>query len=671
MNMAQMDYTKYRLKSEEVIKEIFKEVSSILIISCKKCYKEFETDVEPECDKLQELLGDERSKISSCAAFDFLCNNYLTKKKLTDLDISGVETVGVISCGIGVQFVAQELEGKRVLTLADSIPQSGNATSVRGLHGISLGSEKCSACGQCYLNITGGICPVIDCAKALLNGPCGGAKNGKCEVNAEVDCAWEKIYLRLVEQGRSLPGEVALRDYGKFKVDEKIKISLSTQSRRMENFYGGVYPLERKEETENLPIETFPEPKHVAIFLSQHTGSPAKPLVKPGSEVKMGQKIGESSGLISASIHASISGKVISIEERIHPSLLIPSPAIIIENDGQNSMDPSVKPISESENVSKDSLLELLGEKGLVGLGGAMFPTHVKLCPPKPVDTLIINGCECEPYLNADNRVMIEHCENMFEGIKILKKLLGVENVVIGVEENKPEAIEKMKAAGTFPGLTIASLKTKYPEGAERMLIKKLLDRDVPAGGLPFDVGAVVFNVSTILAIYQAFHGGLPLIQRVITISGEGLKRKGNFLIRIGTLLEDIINLCFDGDRKKLLEEYEIKMGGPVMGIPQEDLNTAVIKGTTGFSILRKYPVQVSDERECIKCGRCVEVCPMELYPLYYSYYGKKEMWEEALKYDVRDCIECGCCDYICSSKIALLSFIKKAKNYAHNKAKG
>lgn len=666
--MAEVDYTKYRLKPETEIKEIFEEVSSIFVISCKKCYKEFDVEIEPEYQNLSEFLGEERHKISGCAEFDFLCNSYLTKKKLADLNISDVEAVGVISCGIGVQFVAQELEDrKRVLTLTDSVPESASAASLTGYHGISLSPEKCAACAQCYLNITGGICPVVNCAKGLLNGPCGGAKDGKCEVNPEIDCAWEKIYLRLKAQGRSLSGEVKFRDYGKFKVDEKNKISLSVQTRRMQNFYGGICPPERKEETESLPIETFPEPKHAVIFLSQHTGSPAKSLVKQGSRVKVGQKIGESSGFVSASIHASVSGKVLSIEERAHPSLLKPSPAIIIENDGLNSVDASVEPVSDWENISRESLLELLQDKGIVGLGGAMFPTHVKLSSPKPIDTLVVNGCECEPYLNADNRVMIEHPEGISKGIKIVQKILEAKNVIIGVEENKPEAVEDLKGVG----LTVASLKTKYPQGAEKMLVKKLLDRQVPEGGFPFDVGVVVLNVSTIFAIYQAIFEGLPLVERVITISGEGLRRKGNFLIKIGTPLEDITNFCFDGSREKLFEEYQLKMGGPMMGISQIDLASGVTKGTTGFTILRKHPVEISEERECIKCGRCVEVCPMELYPLYYAYYGKKGEWEEALKYNVESCIECGCCEYVCSSKIDLLSFIKKAKRYAYNKAKG
>ena len=666
--MAEVDYTKYRLKPKTEIKEIFKEVSSIFVISCKKCYKEFDVEIEPEGQDLSELLGEERHKISGCAEFDFLCNNHLTKKKLTDLNISDVEAIGVISCGIGVQLVAQELEDrKRVLTLTDSVSQSANTSNFTGYHGISLNPEKCAACAQCYLNITGGICPVVNCAKGLLNGPCGGAKDGKCEVNSQIDCAWEKIYLRLKEQGRNLPNEVKFRDYGKFTVDEKNKISLSAQTRRMQNFYGGIFPLERKKATESLPIETFPEPKHAVIFLSQHIGSPASPLVKPGSEVKVGQKIGGSSGFVSAPVHASISGKVLSIEERVHPSLLKPSPAIIIENDGLNSVDPSVKPVLDWENIPKESLLELLKGKGIVGLGGAMFPTHVKLSSPKPVDALVVNGCECEPYLNADNRVMIEHPEKISKGIKIVQKVLEVKNVIIGVEENKPEAVENLKRVS----LTVASLKTKYPQGAEKMLVKKLLNRQVPEGGFPFDVGVVVLNVSTIFAIYQAIFEGLPLVERVITISGDGLKRKGNFLIKIGMPLEDIMNFCFDGSRKKLFEEYQLKMGGPMMGISQADLASGVIKGTTGFTILRKHPVEISEERECIKCGRCVEVCPMELYPLYYAYYGKKGMWAEALKYNVENCIECGCCEYVCSSKIDLLSFIKKAKRYAYNKAKG
>jgi electron transport complex protein RnfC len=665
-----IDYTKFRLKSKEEIKEILKNVSSIFVIWCQKCYKEFEVINEPECHDLQEYIERENILLTGCVGIDFLCNTYLTGKKLAELPVDDAETVGVISCGLGIQNIAKSLESKkRVIALADSIPQSGNATSILGYHGIALESEKCAVCGQCYLSITGGICPIVDCAKSLLNGPCGGAKNGKCEVNPDVDCAWEKIYERLKKQNKKPLAEVEIRDYGKFKFEEKKTLSISSQTRRGEGFYGGVYPIEKKEATENLAIQVFPEPKNLAIFLSQHTGSPAETIVKVGDKVKIGQKVAKSTGLVSSTIHASISGKVISIEERVHPAILKPLPAVIIENDGSSDIDPSVKPISDWETMSKESLVEILKDKGIVGLGGAMFPTHVKLSSPKPIDTLLINGCECEPYLNADNRVMVEYPEQLMKGISVVKKLLGVENIIIGIEDNKTEALESLKKhTGNF--CEIESLKTKYPQGAERMLIKRLLGREVPKRGLPLDVGVVVSNVSTIFAIYQAIFQGLPLLQRVITLSGNDVEKCGNFLIKIGTVLGDIVNFCLRGDKEKLFEEYHIKMGGSMMGIGQKNLGSGIIKGTTGFTFLKKSVVEASEERKCIKCGRCVEVCPMELEPLYYAYYGQKKMWDEASKHDVEDCIECGCCEYICSSKISLLNFIKKAKEHAHNKAK-
>ncbi len=666
-----IDYTKYRLKPKEELGEILSGISSIFVVSCLKCYKEFQTPSEPECDELKKYIKDKGIEITGCLEQDFLCNEYLTKKKLEELPLNDVDAVGVISCGLGIQYVAKLLEGKKVIALADSMPQSGNATSIVGYHGIALGSEKCAACGECYLNITGGICPVADCAKSLLNGPCGGAKNGKCEVNPDVDCVWEKIYKRLKAQGREfISNSVETRNYGKFKFEEKKKLSIANQSRRNESFYGGVYPLERKEETKNLAIANFPESQEVIIFLSQHTGSPAEVLVKVGEQVKVGQKIAKSVGLISSSIHSSVSGKVISLKKKIHPSILKSLPAVVIENDGLDEIDSSVKPISDWQSISKESLLEILQDKGIVGLGGAMFPAHVKFSSPKPIDTLLINGCECEPSLNADNRVMLEYSGQLGKGINVVKKLLGVENVIIGVEDNKPEAIENMRK---LPNVKVESLKTKYPQGAEKMLIKKVLNRKVPKGGLPLDVGVVVSNVATIFAIYQAIFEGLPLIQRVITISGDGIVRNGNFMVKIGTSLNDIVKFCFKGDKEQIFNDYSIKMGGPMMGINQLALDSSVIKGTSGFTFLRKGAVETSEENTCIKCGRCVDVCPMELEPLYYAYYGQKKMWKETVTlnqsklgsgqaHNIADCIECGACEYICSSKISLLSLIKKAK---------
>ncbi|MBU0533446.1 MAG: electron transport complex subunit RsxC [Candidatus Omnitrophica bacterium] len=662
-----IDYTKYKLKPREELDEILFGISNIFVISCLKCYKEFQIITEPECHDFCEYLKEKNIKIAGYIERDFLCNNYFTEKKLKELSLNDAEAIGVISCGIGIQFIAKLFENKKIIALADSFPQSGNATSVVGYHGIALESEKCAACGECYLNITGGICPVVDCAKSLLNGPCGGAKNGKCEVNSNVDCVWEKIYKRLKEQGRKFISDTETRDYGKFKFEERKKLSLSNQASRNESFYGGVYPLERKEETKNLAITNFPDPQEVAIFPSQHTGSPAEVLVKVGDMVKIGQKIAKSVGLISSSIHSSVSGKVISLKKKIHPSILKPLPTVIIENDGLDEIDSSVKLISDWATMSKESLLEILQDKGIVGLGGAMFPTHVKLSPPKPIDILLINGCECEPCLNADNRVMVEYSEQIMKGISIVRKLLGIENVVIGIEENKPEAIERFQK---LSNVKVEALKTKYPQGAEKMLVKRLLGREVPEGGLPLDVGVVVSNVSTIFAIYQAIFEGLPLIQRVLTISGDDIVRSGNFMVKIGTTLNDIVKFCFKGDKEKLFSEYYVKMGGPMMGVNQTSLDSSVIKGTTGFTFLKKNVAKTSKENLCIKCGRCVDVCPMELEPLYYAYYGQKKMWNETIKHNVANCIECGCCEYVCSSKISLLSLIKKTKKNAHNKIK-
>jgi len=667
-----VDYTKFRLKPEEEIQEVFKGVNKIFILYCHKCYKKFEEDREEEFDELLDILREDSQKIVGKAGVDFLCNDFLSKKKILSLNLSNCDSVGVISCGLGVQFVAQTLEEKYVYALADSVPQSGNSTSEVGYHGISLEKEKCCGCSQCYLNLTGGICPVISCAKGLLNGPCGGAKDGKCEVNPALDCAWEKIYERVKKQGRKLILEsVQIRDYSKPSLKLKRDLSLQNQTLRGESFYGGVHPLEKKEETKDKRIENFPEPKVVTIFLSQHTGKKAKPLVKSGDKVKVGQKIGEADGFISSPIHSSISGKVIFLKEETHPLSLKKDLAITVENDGENRFDSSIKPYQDFESLPRETLLQIIREKGIVGLGGAMFPTYVKLSPSKPIDTLILNGCECEPYLNSDNRMMIEHSQEIFTGIKIVKKILGVRKIFIGVEDNKLKALTILKSSLPKPSsVEVVSLKTKYPQGAEKMLIKKITGREVPGKGLPLDVGVIVLNVATVFAIYEAIVKGIPLIQRVVTVSGDRLIKSGNYLVKIGTPFKEIIEYTFGNKGEELFKDYELKMGGPLMGISQISLNSTVIKGTTGLTLLKKFPVEISKERECIRCGRCVEVCPMELYPLYYAFYGKRGEWEKAVEYKVENCIECGCCEFICSSKISLSSFIKKEKEYARSSNK-
>jgi electron transport complex protein RnfC len=670
-----MDYTKFRLKPGEELREIFKQVNRAFVITCGKCYKQFKEENEEKYTQLQEILGEDSKKVLGHVQIDFLCNNFLSEKRISCLDLSNCDSIGVNSCGLGIQFVAKllEVEGKPVYALADSVQHSVNYATDIGYHGISLEEEKCAACSQCYLNLTGGICPFTNCAKGLLNGPCGGATGGKCEVNPSVDCAWVRIHERLKKRGEEFALEhIQPRDYSKPSWKLRSDLSLHNQTLRSEGFYGGLHPLEKKEATAHKQIENFPDPQIAVIFLCQHAGRKAKPLVEAGDKVKVGQKIGEADGFVSSPIHSSISGKVLSIEERPHPALRRADLAIVIENDGKNELDPLIQPCEDFERLPKEKLLEIIRESGIVGLGGAMFPAHVKFCPPKKIDTLIVNGCECEPYLNSDNRIMIEHPEEIFTGIRIVQKILGVDRVFLGVEDNKPEAIATLnRFLDKSPSVELVSLKTKYPQGAERALIKRILDREVPARGLPFDVGVLVSNVGTVFAIYQAVVKGVPLFQRVITVSGEDLTKFGNYLVKIGTSFKDIVGYCLKRNVKKILEEYDLKMGGPIMGISQASLDSSVIKGTSGLTILRKYPVQVSEERDCIKCGRCVEVCPMQLYPLYYAFYGQRGDLGKAIEYKVEECVECGCCEYICSSKIALLSFIRQEKAYARcsNKA--
>ena len=672
--MELMDYTKFRLKPDEEIRETLQQANRIFILSCGKCFKRFDEEDEEQYLQLLEILGDDTEKVVRHSRIDFLCNEVLSAKRIAELDVSDCDTVGVISCGLGVQFVARLLEDTPVYALADSVPHGVNYATEPGYHGMSLEEERCAACSQCYLNLTGGICPVTACAKGLLDGPCGGATDGKCEANSSVDCAWVRIHERLKRRGEESALEsVKARDFSRPSWQMTTDLSRQNLAHRSQGFFGGFHPLEKKEATAHQQIEDFPEPREAVIFLGQHAGKPATPLVGAGDKVLVGQKIGEADGFVSSPVHASISGTVVCVEERTHPALQRNELAVVVESDGQNRFDPAVKPREGFEALSKEELIDIIKESGIVGLGGAMFPTHVKFSPPKPVDTLIVNGCECEPYLNGDNRIMIEHPEEVFTAIEIVQKILGVERVYIGVEENKPEAIAALgRFAEGSPSVELVSLRTKYPQGAERALIKRIVDREVPPPpkGLPFDVGVMVSNIGTLFAIYEAVVKGIPLFQRVITVSGEGLTRPGNYIVKIGTSFKNIIEYCFAENGKKVLEEYEVKMGGPIMGIRQTNLDSSVIKGTTGFTILRKYPVTASRERECIKCGRCVEVCPMQLYPLYYGYYGQKGDLAKAVEHRVEECVECGCCEYICAAKIALLSFIKEEKAYARSAGK-
>ncbi len=644
------NYTKYRLKDKEELVSLLAGKDNLFIIACNKCFKEFETVDEPECAEFEKLAAENGKTVTGSARVDFLCNKTQTEKKLQDMIPEGTENVIVISCGLGIQTVA-DLAGKPVYAASNSL-------NYRGKHGMALTERKCDACAQCYLNVTGGICPIVDCSKSLVNGQCGGAKDGKCEVDESRDCAWEKIYQRLKAQGRLeefLNQPVQLRDYSKVShkfVNDYVK---SIRENRLDGYYGGVHPTERKERTEHLALKSFPDPAEVVIPLSMHAGAPANPVVQVGDTVKVGQKIGEPAAFISAPVHSSVSGTVTAIEERGHATRGT-CLSVVIKSDGKNTLDESVKPHKSLEELTPDEIVEIVKEAGIVGMGGAGFPTSVKLKPAKPVDTILLNGCECEPLLTADHRVLLEFADDVIYGLKAILKAVGAEKGVIVIEDNKPDAIELMKEkTADLENIEVVVAKTKYPQGAEKMLIKRVTGRKVPSGGLPADVGCVVSNISTTKAISDAIQKGLPLIERVVTVTGEHVKNPGNFIVKIGTNTGDLLNYC----DAELGEDITVKAGGPMMGFVLSDVNVPIMKGSNGIIAV---DTDHTVERPCIKCGRCMDVCPMELSPLYFAKYADEENWQGMKEKNVMDCVECRCCEYICSSKIPLVTKIKAGK---------
>ena len=645
------NYTKYKLKNKDELESLLADKDNLFIIACNKCFKEFETIDEPECGELEKLAAECGKTVAGSARVDFLCNKIQTERKMQDLIPEGAENVVVISCGLGIQTIAD---------LADKpVYAASNSLNYTGYHGMALTERKCDACAQCYLNITGGVCPIVDCSKSLVNGQCGGAKNGKCEVDSNKDCAWEKIYRRLEKQGRLeefLNQPIQLRDYSKvnFKfVNDYVK---SIRADRLEGYYGGVHPSERKEHTEYLALKRFPDPEEVVIPLSMHAGAPANPVVQVGDEVKVGQKIGEAAAFISSPVHSSVSGTVTAIENRGHATRG-ECLSVVIRSDGKNTLHESVQPHKGLEELTPDEIVEIVKEAGIVGMGGAGFPTSVKLKPAKPVDTILLNGCECEPLLTADHRVLLEFADDVIYGLKAIIKAVGAEKGVIVIEDNKPDAIQLMnEKTADLDNIEVVAAKTKYPQGAEKMLIKRVTGRKVPSGGLPADVGCIVSNISTTKAIADAILTGMPLIERVVTVTGERVKNPGNFIVKIGTNTKDLIDYCGG----IIGEDVTIKAGGPMMGFLLTDTNVPIMKGSNGIIAV---DTDHTVEQPCIKCGRCMDVCPMELSPLYFAKFADEENWQGMKDKNVMDCIECRCCEYICSSKIPLVTKIKAGKN--------
>ena len=645
-----MNYTKYALKDNEELKSLLASSDDLFVVACNKCFKEFETVNEPDCDTFVQLASEQGRKITGTVKVDFLCNKLLTEKKLKDMIPEGTKNVAVISCGLGIQTVA-ELEEVPVLAAANTLNYTGN-------HGMALTEKTCGACAQCYLNLTGGICPVVDCSKGLLNGQCGGARDGKCEVDPKKDCAWEKIYQRLEKQGRQkefMEEPVQLRDYSRVDVKAISEYVKKIRDVRLSGYNGGVHPEENKELAENLPLKKFPEPETVVIPLSMHVGKPAVPVVKAGDTVKLGQKIAEADGFVSSNIHSSVSGTVVAVEPRKHPNRGMVE-SIVIRSDGKNTPDESVRPNKPLEELSPEEIVDIVKEKGITGMGGAGFPTFIKLKPGKPIDTVLLNGCECEPYLTADHRVLLEYADDVIYGLKAIMKAVDAPKGIIVIEDNKPDAIALLQSRTEgIDNIEVQTVRTKYPQGAEKTLIKNVLKRLVPSGGLPADVGTVVDNVSTAVAISDAIQRGMPLVERAVSVTGEHIANPGNYMVKIGTSVKALIDYCggITG------EDVTVKMGGPMMGFPLTDEEVPVIKGTNGVIAI---DTDHTKEEECIKCGRCVDVCPMELAPLNFAKYVKEGNAQALLDNHIRDCFECGCCQYICSSKIPLVERIRTGK---------